>query len=91
MHQWQLLLLLLCVHAGTERCGIAARQELQLENALGFLKKEEIMLIHGKAESKWGVISDCKMSASSKYLKESKTEEEGKSRIIFPRKLWGLE
>lgn len=49
------------------------------------------MLIQGKAESKWGVISDCKMSASSKYMKESKTEEEGKSRIIFLRKLWGLE
>lgn len=52
MHQWQLLLLLLCVHAEIERCGIAARQERQLENALVFLKKKKIMLIQGKAKSK---------------------------------------
>lgn len=41
MHQWQLLLLLLCVHAEIERCGIAAHQERQLENALVFLKKKK--------------------------------------------------
>lgn len=45
------------------------------------------MLIQGKAESKRGVISDCKISGSSKYLKESKPGEDGKSRIVFPRKL----
>lgn len=49
------------------------------------------MFVQGKAESKWGVISACRMSVSSKYLKGSKTEEEGKSRIIFLKKLWGLE
>lgn len=56
-----------------------------------FLRGKKKMLVQGKAESKWGVISACRMSVSSKYLKESKTEEEGKSRIIFLRKLWGLE
>lgn len=49
------------------------------------------MLVQGKAESKRGVISDCKMCGSSKYLKESKTGEEGKSRIILARTLWALE
>lgn len=80
MHQWQLLLLLPCVHSGIERCDIAAREELQLENtSVIFLKKNKIMLIQKKVESKWAVISYCKMMASSKYFKESKTEEEGKA------------
>lgn len=92
MHQWQLLLLLLCVHAGIERGDIAAREELQLENTtVIFLKKNRIMLIEKKVRSKWGVISYCKTTASSKYLKESKEEEERKARIMFLRKLWGLE
>lgn len=49
------------------------------------------MLIQRKAGSKWGLISDCKISGSSKYLKELKPGEDGKLRIVFPRKLWGLE
>lgn len=52
-----------------------------------FLTGKKIMLIWGKAESKRGVISACRRSASSKYLKESKAEEEEKSRIVFLGKL----
>lgn len=56
MHQWQLLLLLLRVHAGIERCGIAARQELQLENALGFfyLKKKKNYADPGEGRKQMG-------------------------------------
>lgn len=53
-HQWQLLLLLLCAHAGIERCSIAACQVLQLENALVFLKQKENYADPGEGRKQMG-------------------------------------
>lgn len=48
------------------------------------------MLIQGKAESKWGVISDCKLSGSSKYLKRIKNRGRRKIKNHISKKALGI-
>lgn len=83
MHQWQLLLLLLCVHAKTEMRHRCPSRAATRECFVFFKEKKKNYADPGEGRKQMGCHSDCKMSSASKYLKESKTEEKENQESYF--------